>query len=127
MICLYCKKEIPFNPTYPKKKYCSNTCRGRHRMQKRNWRTRKEHDAWLKRGGTHRGIKEKRICLECGEEFLSNSYNQQYCTEKCRRKNEYFIRIYGKDFELYQLRYQLVKGLNKFRKELKDVREIRLS
>lgn len=61
-ICIYCNKIFKAIKT-GKNKFCSNKCKSAHRRNK--------------------GIdNEKRICLECGGEFIVNKYSKKLCCNR---------------------------------------------
>lgn len=95
-------------------------------MQKRKWRTAKQHKDFLARGGP-KGRGERRICQECKSEYIANIHNQKYCSIKCQRENEYFIKVYGVKYKLYKLRFQFVRNLTAFKREVENVKELKFN
>jgi hypothetical protein len=56
----------------------------------------------------------------CGKSFLKKTWNHKHCSKRCARDSEYFIRMYGKNYKLFKLRFIFIKNLNQFRRELKN-------
>lgn len=77
MVCKFCGKEFEGR----KKKYCSDECRiayGNAEYMKK-YREQNPEKPY-----------EERMCGHCGERFVTNKYQQIYCSRSCKRKSKYY-------------------------------------
>lgn len=119
--CEYCGKE--FEAQTVRRKFCSDVCRQReHRKshpQRKKTEEQKQRDRERQREKYAREhhIGEKRICVICGNEFMSKSEKRRTCSKQCshilsRREtgfcNGYLITkvcvVCGKEFKTYKSR-----------------------
>ena len=94
--CVFCGKEFTFNNTHanrPNRKFCSQSCMGKYKSEKSRMDT-----------------KRKRICKQCGKEFLSYpSQIGRFCSQKCvgdfnRKLKPQICPCCGREFQPYNHR-----------------------
>ena len=104
----------------PRKRFCSRHCYNIDWQRRHQWRhSKKEYGKWVKAGKRIIGINTIIPCAVCHKEFIKKSPQQKYCSVRCSRDAEYFIRVYGKDWRKMKARYLLARELNQFKEEIK--------
>ena len=87
--CEYCGKE--FEAQTVRRKFCSDACRQReHRKShpqkgKTEEQKRRDRERQREKYAREHHIGEKRICVICGNEFMSKSEKGQTCSKQCAR------------------------------------------
>lgn len=79
--CLICGRV--FHSAYPSKKFCSDECSKRNKINKKNERDRKKTAA-----RQDKELQKTKVCACCGDVFHSVYKNKKYC-EKCSAKQRH--------------------------------------